>query len=416
MNETLSYLYNLRNRGSSFGIDRMSRFIELLEFPQESFPIIHVAGTNGKGSVCAMLDSIYRANGYNVGLFSSPHLVELGERVRVNGRNITDEQIQGWVGKLKSIAQQMEAEKKDNHPTFFEFMTAIAFLFFKQNKVDLAIIETGLGGRLDSTNVVKPELSIITTISKDHCSILGDCLEGIAKEKAGIIKEKTPVLVGWLCSATFEVVRLIAEARRAPFHTVQGLASNEWPSTNMQGSYQNQNASIALRASDILNYKLPVAPNKSKAALKDVKMLGRWQTIEGKPKIILDACHNSAGALCLRENLKNLQEKPEIWIGVLGEDRAKDIIAVVADFAKSIKLFEVNQPRACSFAFLRSIIPKSFKGEVVNFELQKVKERLFYSDSKNTILVTGSIYLIGDILSLLKSSNFEQKFNWSDIF
>jgi folylpolyglutamate synthase/dihydropteroate synthase len=184
----------------------------------------------------------------------------------------------------------------------------------------------------------------------------------------------------------------------------------------MQGSYQNQNATIALRASDILNYKLPVAPNKSKAALKDVKMLGRWQTIEGKPKIILDACHNSAGALCLRENLKNLQEKPEIWIGVLGEDRAKDIIAVVADFAKSIKLFEVNQPRACSFAFLRSIIPKSFKGEVVNFELQKVKERLFYSDSKNTILVTGSIYLIGDILSLLKSSNFEQNFNWSDIF
>ena len=131
MNETLSYLYNLRNRGSSFGIDRMSRFIELLEFPQESFPIIHVAGTNGKGSVCAMLDSIYRANGYNVGLFSSPHLVELGERVRVNGRNITDEQIQGWVGKLKLIAQKMEAEKKDNHPTFFEFMTAIAFLFFQ---------------------------------------------------------------------------------------------------------------------------------------------------------------------------------------------------------------------------------------------------------------------------------------------
>lgn len=416
MNETLSYLYNLRNRGSSFGIDRMSRFVELLEFPQESFPIIHVAGTNGKGSVCAMLDSIYRANGYKVGLFSSPHLVELGERVRVNGQNITDEQIEAWVGKLKSIAQKMETEQKGNHPTFFEFMTAIAFLFFKQNKVDLAIVETGLGGRLDSTNVVKPELCIITTVSKDHCSILGDSLEAIAKEKAGIIKNKTPVLVGWLSFSTFEVIRLIAEARCAPFHTVKDLAPNEWATTNMQGSYQRQNASIALRASDILDYKLPVVSTKSKAALEDVRMLGRWQTIEGKPKIILDACHNSAGAVCLRENLKNLQEKPEVWIGVLGEDRAVDIMAVVAEFAKSIKLFEVNQPRACSFAFLRSIIPKSFRGEVVNFELKKVKESLMYSDTKNTILVTGSIYLIGDILCLLNSSNFEQKFNWSDIF
>ena len=151
----------------------MLRLVELIGNPQNSYPVIHVAGTNGKGSVCSMLDSIYRANKYKTGLFTSPHLVELGERIRVNGEIISNAKIEGWVECLKSAAQIMEEDPEIGHPTFFEFMTAIAFLHFELNKVDLAIMETGLGGRLDSTNVVKPELSIITTISKDHCNILG---------------------------------------------------------------------------------------------------------------------------------------------------------------------------------------------------------------------------------------------------
>ena len=167
----------------------MAKFVKLLGNPHLGFPVIHVAGTNGKGSVCAMLDSIYRANGYKVGLFSSPHLIELGERIRINGENITEAEINQWVEQIKPIAQKMEEDESENHPTFFEFMTAIAFLNFQKQGVDLAIIETGLGGRLDSTNVVIPELSIITSISKDHCAILGDTLEKITGEKAGIIKK-----------------------------------------------------------------------------------------------------------------------------------------------------------------------------------------------------------------------------------
>ena len=201
MNDTLNYLYGLRNRGSSYGIDRMRRLLPLLGNPHRRFPIIHVAGTNGKGSVCAMLDSIYRENGYKVGLFSSPHLVELGERIRVNGKVLPLHGIEEFVRFIKPIADEMEAEKVDLGPTFFEMMTAMAFLVFAERKVDLAILETGLGGRLDSTNVVQPILSIITTIALDHCSILGHSIEEIAREKAGIIKRGIPALTGWLPDA-----------------------------------------------------------------------------------------------------------------------------------------------------------------------------------------------------------------------
>ena len=197
MKDTLDYLYALRNRGSDFGLDRMIVFASLLGNPQLSFPVIHVAGTNGKGSVCSMLDAVYRANGYSVGLFSSPHLIDLGERIRVNGVNLSMHELATFVEELRPVAEEMESEQRGFHPTFFEFMTAMAFLTFQQAKVDLAIFETGLGGRLDSTNVVNPELSIITTIAKDHCSILGNEIESIAEEKAGIVKKGKPVLTGW---------------------------------------------------------------------------------------------------------------------------------------------------------------------------------------------------------------------------
>ena len=416
MNETLSFLYSLRNRGSSFGIDRMSRFVELLGNPQNDFPIIHVAGTNGKGSVCAMLDSIYRTNGYRVGLFSSPHLIELGERVRVDGKNITENEIQEWVRLLKPIAQKMEDEEVDGHPTFFEFMSAIAFLTFQKNRVDLAIIETGLGGRLDSTNVVTPELSIITTISKDHCTILGDTLEEIATEKAGIIKRQVPVLIGNLPSCAQEVIQKIAFQHEAPIHTISNLKEEECPITNLFGSYQRRNAALAFRSTELLEKKLPLRSDLTHKGLNTVNILGRWQVIKGSPTIILDACHNSDGALCLKENLATLPQKPEIWIGVLGEDRAEDIMKVVIEFACSIKLFVVQQPRACSLDYLRSLIPDSFCGEVIDFDLEKAKEELKTSTSNKTILATGSIYLIGDILSLLSNQDFDSKVDWNDRF
>jgi dihydrofolate synthase/folylpolyglutamate synthase len=394
----------------------MTRFVELLGNPQNDFPIIHVAGTNGKGSVCAMLDSIYRTNGYRVGLFSSPHLIELGERVRVDGKNITENEIQERVRQLKPIAQKMEDDGADGHPTFFEFMTAIAFLTFQKSRVDLAIIETGLGGRLDSTNVVTPKLSIITTISKDHCAILGDTLEEIATEKAGIIKREVPVLIGNLPTCAHEVVQKIAFQQDAPFYTISHLKEEKYPKTNLVGSYQIRNAALAFQSTELLEQTLPIQSNLTSKGLNTVNIPGRWQVIDGSSTIILDACHNADGALCLKENLETLTQKPEIWIGVLGEDRAEDIMKVVIEFACSLKLFEVQQPRACSIDYLRSLIPDSFCGEVIDFDLEKAKEEFKKSTSNKTILVTGSIYLIGDILSLLADQDFDSKVDWNDLF
>jgi dihydrofolate synthase/folylpolyglutamate synthase len=394
----------------------MLKFVHLLGNPHQNYPIIHVAGTNGKGSVCAMLDSIYRTNGYKVGLFSSPHLVELGERIRINGENISEQEIESWVEKLRPVAQRMEKEGCEEHPTFFEFMTAIAFLNFQKNKVDLAIIETGLGGRLDSTNVVTPKLSIITTISKDHCAILGNTLEAIAREKAGIIKNKVPVLIGSLPNSATSVIENIAKEKNATLSQIDKVKDKSFPSTNLKGSYQRQNASLALQASKLLKDEIAIKEELCIEALQKVEMIGRWQIIDASPQIILDACHNAAGATCLQENLETLDEKPEIWVGILGEDRAPEIMDVVQSNAQSIKLFEVNQPRACSFSFLRSLIPKSFEGPILDSNLKEAKSDLTHSDKNKTILVTGSIYLIGDILSILQETDFEQKTNWNDLF
>lgn len=406
-------MYALRNRGSSFGINRMIRLVKLIGNPQYSYPVIHVAGTNGKGSVCSMLDSVYRANNYKTGLFTSPHLVELGERIRINGENISNAKIEEWVEWLKPVAHKMEEDDKIGHPTFFEFMTAIAFLHFEQKKVDLAIMETGLGGRLDSTNVVKPELSIITTISKDHCGILGNTLEEIAGEKAGIIKPFTPVLTGWLPDCAFGVIDAVARKVDSPLYRADDCLKTSLPKTNLKGSYQRRNAGLACRATKILKSKLPVSEELVRKGLQDVKMLGRWQIIESPTKIILDACHNAAGAECLRENLETLGEKPEVWIGVLGEDRAPEIIKVVCEYASSLKLLEVNQPRACSINFLQSCIPDLFDGEVTSFTLKNAEEFLSKKHFDKTILVTGSIYLIGDILGIQKE---DRSFRWNDLF
>ena len=184
--ETRDYLFALRNAGSKYGIDRMRRLVEALGHPERRFPVIHVAGTNGKGSVCAMLEALYRSNGYKTGFFCSPHLVHLGERAQVNRQILSESGIIEYTRQLRPIAAAIASEDPDLHPSFFEFIAAMAFQRFASEQVDIACVETGLGGRLDATNVVDPELAIITTVSLDHTELLGDNRR-IAREKAGIL-------------------------------------------------------------------------------------------------------------------------------------------------------------------------------------------------------------------------------------
>ena len=192
------YLYALKAGGVKFGIDRMRRLAEVLSHPERSYPVIHVAGTNGKGSVAAMVESILRASGRRTGLYTSPHLVKLGERVQVDRRVLTEAEIVAYAAELKPAADSICASAPDEQPTFFEFMTAMAFLQFQRKRVEVAVVEVGMGGRLDATTVVEPEVSVITSIGLDHCAELGDTFEQIAREKAGIIKPGRPVVIGSL--------------------------------------------------------------------------------------------------------------------------------------------------------------------------------------------------------------------------
>ncbi|MEN9841237.1 MAG: hypothetical protein RL376_1037, partial [Verrucomicrobiota bacterium] len=216
-------LYALKARGVSFGIDRMRGFARQLGHPERAQPIIHIAGTNGKGSVAAMVASILRAAGRRTGLYTSPHLVRLGERVQVDGVPLSEAEIVAYFAELEPLVAALERESPGEAPSFFELMTAMAFLQFSRRGCDVAVVEVGLGGRLDATNIVTPAVSVITSIGLDHCELLGNTLEEIAAEKAGIIKPGVPVVMGHLPAAAEAVVRAIAAGRGAPLRSVRDV-------------------------------------------------------------------------------------------------------------------------------------------------------------------------------------------------
>ncbi len=401
------YLYSLRNQGSSYGIERMELLLQKIGREVLTFPVIHVAGTNGKGSTCAMLDSIYRANGYKVGLFSSPHLVDLGERVRVNGEILSHNKLLDHIQVLKPLAEEIDKEFPGMHPSFFEMMTAVAFCEFSAEKVDLVVLETGLGGRLDSTNVVHPEISVITTISLDHSHILGDTIEQIAYEKAGIIKKGCPVLTGWLPGTANETVRKFAQKNKAQFYTLASCPEDgELPKTNLIGQHQRRNAALAVKVTEILKDKFPLDPEKSTQALFQVELEGRWQVIQEEPMIVLDACHNQEGAKALVRQLGNLPSNKEliIWFGALGKERAREILPELANFANEIRLFQPKQPRACSFDEMQAILAPIFEGNVQSGGFSCVQSYIEQLKLNQILLITGSIYLLGEVLEIVKKS------------
>ncbi len=405
--ETLDYLYALKNRGSKYGIERMRLLVEALGHPERQFPIIHVAGTNGKGSVCAMLEALYRGNGYKVGFFSSPHLVHLGERAQVNRQNLSSGEIVRYTEQLKPIAAVLGKEDPDLHPTFFEFIAAMAFQRFATEQVDIACIETGLGGRLDATNVVDPELSIITTISLDHTEMLGDTLAAIAGEKAGIIKPGKPVLMGRLPAEAEAVVRQVAQDRGCQLYALTDRFPNAaaLPETNLDGDFQCWNAALAVYATEILHARFPI---QSTLALQQVEWAGRWQKLEVDGRtLILDASHNPEGVLELDKNLAQLESdegrKPIIICGTLGEDRARSLMQAVAPHAEELYLVAPNQDRATPTAFLKSCLQRDAV-ETNLIALFPEPGRCTVGEPGDTVVLTGSIYLIGEALERIHGS------------
>jgi dihydrofolate synthase/folylpolyglutamate synthase len=407
------YLFSLKARGVKFGVDRMRVLVEALGHPERSYPVIHVAGTNGKGSVSAMLDAILHAAGWHTGLYTSPHLVKLGERVQVDRQRLTEAEIIAYVDELKPVAGNLSLFSADDHPSFFEFMTAMAFWQFARSKVDVAVVEVGLGGRLDATNVVQPEVTAITSIGFDHCEMLGDRLELIAAEKAGIIKPGCPVVLGRMPEVAEEVIRKIAAERQAPLVSVReefGEEVDRYPHTSLEGDYQRWNAATATLVARLLPARWRLGEPTIVSGLMHADWPGRWQRVSvgGRP-LIMDASHNPEGAQVLDANLRRLVaetgRKPVIMTGALGAYRARALLEVIGRHAREIHLAIPRQDRACSFAELESCLPPEFRGRVAHTTVADAfpgADRCALGGPDDIVVVTGSIYLIGEVFERIE--------------
>jgi dihydrofolate synthase/folylpolyglutamate synthase len=407
----VEYLRALKSRGVSLGLDRMRRFVEVLGDPQDAVPCIHIAGTNGKGSVAAMIETILRAAGWRTGLYTSPHLVRLGERVQVNRQLLAPDEIAAWASELRPTAERLEAEfGSDEHPSYFEFMTAMAFLHFRRSRCDVACIEVGLGGRLDATNVVVPEVSVITSIGLDHLDVLGATVGEIAAEKAGIVKPGRPLVIGRLPAAAETVIREIAGSRDAPVISVREKFGDDlarYPQTNLEGDYQRWNAATATLVAETLPARWKLDSNVVARALLNVDWPGRWQrfTMSGR-HVILDTAHNSEGAGVLDVQLARVVaatgRPPIVVAGALGVARARSLVPVFCRHARDLYFVMPAQSRACRFEELEALIEPSFRGRVVRSRV----EDLFPAagvctagEEGDTIVVAGSVYLAGEVLA-----------------
>lgn len=405
------YLFGLKAKGVKFGIDRMRLLAAEIGHPELALPIVHIAGTNGKGSTAAMVESILREAGLKVGLYTSPHLVKLGERVQVNRTCLAEDEILNFTRELQGVADKLSETGEENHPSFFEFMTAMAFLQFGRKACDVGVVEVGLGGELDATNIVSPAVTVITSIGLDHCEMLGNSLAEIAAAKAGILKPGVPVVMGRLPPEAEAVVRQRAEqlgCKVVSVREVFGESLADYPESSMEGDCQQWNAATATLVVNELRFKWAISDPVVRRGLASASWPARWQRIEwGGRTFIIDASHNPEGAKALAYNLSHLRaetgQKPTIVVGALGLARAQALMEVVSEHAHAIHLVKPNQLRACSHAALGALVSASFEGQVFESEVTELFGASEPSafDSSRIVVVTGSIYLAGEVMTIL---------------
>ncbi|MEI6051620.1 MAG: folylpolyglutamate synthase/dihydrofolate synthase family protein [Opitutaceae bacterium] len=410
------YLFGLKAQGLKFGIDRMRLLAAAIGQPERAVPCVHVAGTNGKGSVSAMLDAILQAAGLRRGLYTSPHLVRLGERVQVNRQILSESEIMAYARELRPIAAQLAATGgADDHPSFFEFMTAMAFLQFARKSCDVNVIEVGMGGRLDATNIVTPVVSVITSIGLDHCEMLGHTIELIAAEKSGIIKPGVPVVMGRVPLAAERVIRARAKECDSPLLSVGevfGADLATYPPTNLEGDYQRWNAATATLVARELAGLWPISEAQVVRGLTHVDWPGRWQRIRlGGRLVVLDASHNPEGAQILETSLARLVQEtgraPIVVTGVLGAVRARPLLETISRYAAEIHFVVPQQARACGYLELEALVPTEFGergGRIVRSSVDAIfpgEDRCNVGGPDDIVVVTGSIYLLGEIMARL---------------
>ena len=423
--QTIEYLFSRLPMFSRIGAAAFKKDLtntialcKSLDDPHKKFKSIHVAGTNGKGSVSHMLAAILQTAGYKVGLYTSPHLKDFRERIKVNGDEINEEYVIEFTGLMKPLIEEIE-------PSFFEITVAMAFDYFNKEKVDIAVIEVGLGGRFDSTNIITPELSVITNIGWDHMNILGDSLEKIAFEKAGIIKQIVPVVIGEYLPETRFVFEKTAVEKNAAIHYAKetrnvlswtwmdhelivevaekGKTDHKKYHLDLPGIYQSKNLLTVLAACTVLkqlHYDLDESHIRN--GLQKTKKLtglhGRWETIHEHPAIVLDVGHNEDGIKQITQQLE-LTTYHELHI-IIGLVRDKEVEKVLALLPHSARYYftQAQIPRALPAAILRSKAAEhNLDGEVyeeVNIAMRAAKAKAHKDD---LILICGSVFLVGEV-------------------
>lgn len=397
---TIRWLTGLRNLGSRLGIERMRALSARLGRPELAAPCFHVAGTNGKGSVCAMIESVQRAHGRLTGLYTSPHLVSVGERIRVGSVPVSEDRVAGLAEELRPHHAALAAQDPGLAPTFFELMTAAALLEFRARGTEVNVLETGLGGRLDATNVCEPEVTVITSIGLDHQEFLGPTLADIAREKAGIIKRGVPCVMADLPPEAEAAVRARAAELGAPLHLVRERFRDGLPECGLAGDHQRRNAGAALLACELAT-RLPVRDDLARRALRETVWAGRWQRLplaDGRV-LLVDGAHNEEGARAAAAMLADLVA-PTVVLGALGAARARPLVEAAARHAARLIFVRPDDERACDPADLLALVPRDFKGEA---SVARTAE-LFPSPGAcaapgEVVVALGSLYLVGEVIA-----------------
>ena len=412
--KSIDWLYSFEKFGIKLGLERISYICKKLGNPQNKYKIIHVGGTNGKGSVCRFLQSILTLNGYKVGVYLSPHLQRFSERFLIDGDEISEDDIVVLIEKIKPIIDEMIKNK--NIPTFFEIVTALAFQYFNDKKVDFAIIEVGLGGRFDATNIVKPVVSVITNVTFDHQDRLGKKIEEISFEKAGIIKKDIP-LVTAATDKALEVIKKVAKEKKINISVIEksswektqggpewseflinGLLKNYNVKTKMAGQFQGENIAIVLATIEILQMNgVYITDESIIKGIEKTSIVGRMEIVGFEPIVFLDGAHNIAAMQYLRNTLVNdfVYEKLIIVIGILADKNVLEMLDIITPISDIIVVTKSQNKRACDPLKLKDMIDKKeavIKDDIIS-AIDYAKK---VASKRDLICITGSLFTVGE--------------------
>jgi dihydrofolate synthase / folylpolyglutamate synthase len=414
--EALAYLLSLGHETLTIklGLTKTEALLAALGDPHKDFPSVQIAGTNGKGSTAVMLDSICRAAGIRTGLFTSPHLISITERIRVNGADISENEFARLTSQVKEMAEKLvSAGELAALPTFFEHVTAIALLVFSEAKVDLAILETGLGGRLDSTTAAGAFVVAITSIAMDHEEYLGNTLAEIAGEKAAIIKPGVIAIVAPQADEARDVIMQQCKSVGVTPKFVTASSEYDYAPPGLRGKHQSRNAATAIAIAEALRTKdFQISRAAILDGLKTAKHPGRLELWAGEPQILFDGAHNPAAAQALRNYLDEFVSAPITMIfGAMRDKALREMAAILFPAAHELILTQIENPRAASIELMQSALPQNLDSRVhfgssVTEALRIARD---VTPRGGLVCVTGSLYLIGEVQQSVRESSEAQQ-------